>query len=78
MATALVQAAGLIPSATICEMMGDDGRALAKEQAAAYGRANGFVFLEGAQVKEFWDSSGAGASASARPKGPAGAVLDGR
>jgi 3,4-dihydroxy 2-butanone 4-phosphate synthase len=78
MATALVQAAGLIPSATICEMMGDDGRALAKEQASALGRANGFVFLEGAQVKEFWDSSGAGAAASARPKGPAGAVLDGR
>ena len=78
MATALVQAAGLIPSATICEMMGEDGRALAKDLALAYGRANGFVFLEGAQVKEFWDSSGAGAPASARAKGAAGAVLDGR
>ena len=78
MATALVQAAGLIPSATICEMMGDDGRALAKELAAGYARANGFVFLEGFQVKEFWDSTSGGARLPARGKGTAGVVQNGR
>ncbi len=78
MATALVQAAGLIPSATICEMMGDDGRALAKELSAGYARENGLVFLEGAQVKEFWDGSGARAQASARASGTSGTVLNGR
>jgi len=78
MTTALVQAAGLIPSATICEMMGDDGRALAKELAAGYARDNGFVFLEGAQIKEFWDSSGAGAPALARAQGTAGVAQNGR
>jgi len=76
MATALVQAAGLIPSATICEMMGDDGRALAKELSAGYARENGFVFLEGAQVKEFWESSGA--PAFKRADAPAGVVQNGR
>jgi 3,4-dihydroxy 2-butanone 4-phosphate synthase len=78
MATALVQAAGLIPSATICEMMGDDGRALAKELAAGYARDNGYVFLEGAQVKEFWDSSGAGAPSGARGPAGSGVVMNGR
>jgi 3,4-dihydroxy 2-butanone 4-phosphate synthase len=78
MATALVQSAGLIPSATICEMMGDDGRALAKELAAGYARDNGLVFLEGAQVKEFWDSISGGAPANARARGTAGVIQNGR
>ena len=76
MATALVQAAGQIPSATICEMMGDDGRALSKELAAGYARDNGFVFLEGFQVKEFWDSSGA--PSFKRAEVQAGEVQNGR
>jgi 3,4-dihydroxy 2-butanone 4-phosphate synthase len=78
MATALVQAAGLIPSATICEMMGDDGRALDKSLAAEYGRANGFVFLGGAEVKEFWDSLTGVAVCSENRSGAVGVVLNGR
>jgi 3,4-dihydroxy 2-butanone 4-phosphate synthase len=55
MATFLVSHAGLIPSATICEMMGDDGRALSKAAAAEYAQDNGFIFLEGSAVKSFFE-----------------------
>jgi 3,4-dihydroxy 2-butanone 4-phosphate synthase len=56
MATALVTLAGLIPSATICEMMGDDGKALRKSDAAEYARTNGLVFIEGAAIKSYWET----------------------
>ena len=52
--TALVQMAGLVPSATICEMLGDDGRALRKEDAKAYAGARNLVFLEGREILEAW------------------------
>jgi len=52
--TALVTMAGLIPSATICEMMADDGRALSKEDAKEYAEAKNLVFLEGQDVIEAW------------------------
>src|SRR5437867_2454943 len=54
LATALVTMAGLIPTATICEMMGDDGRALSKEDAKEYARERTLVFLEGQDVIEAW------------------------
>src|SRR2546427_517101 len=54
LSTALVTMAGLIPSATICEMMGDDGRALSKEDAKAYAEARNLVFLQGKDVVEAW------------------------
>ena len=54
LATALVTMAGLIPSATICEMMGDDGRALSKAHAKAYAAERNLVFLEGSEILEAW------------------------
>ena len=36
LSTALMVMTGLTPSATICEMMGDDGNALTKEKAKEY------------------------------------------
>lgn len=54
LSTALVIMAGLVPSATVCEMMGDDGKALSKEKAIAYARAHGLVFLEGAEIVSAW------------------------
>jgi len=54
LSTALVTMAGLIPSATICEMMGDDGHALSKEDAKAYAEARNLVFLQGQDVVEAW------------------------
>lgn len=54
LATALVIMAGLVPSATVCEMMGDDGKALSKEKAMEYARAHEMPFLEGAEIVEAW------------------------
>jgi 3,4-dihydroxy 2-butanone 4-phosphate synthase len=58
LATALVIMAGLVPSATVCEMMGEDGKALSKEGARAYAREHGLVFLEGAEVVDTWKELG--------------------
>lgn len=54
--TALMLMGGLAPSATICEMMADDGRALSKEDAKAYARARNLVFLEGQDIVRAWRS----------------------
>lgn len=52
--TALTILARLVPSATLCEMMADDGRALSKEDAKAYARARNLVFLEGQDIVRSW------------------------
>lgn len=54
LATALVMMAGLTPSATVCEMMGDDGKALSKEEAKKYAQRREIVFLEGAEIVSSW------------------------
>ncbi len=54
LATALVGLAGLAPSATICEMMGDDGRALSKRAAIKYAARRSLAFVEGAEVIAAW------------------------
>ncbi len=54
LSTALVTMAGLVPSATVCEMMGDDGKALPKSAARSYAEAHGLVYLEGAEVVAAW------------------------
>lgn len=57
LATALVIMAGLVPSATVCEMMGDDGKELSKQNAQKYAERHGLVFLEGAEIIEGWKES---------------------
>jgi len=52
--TALVVMAGLTHSATICEMMGDDGKARDKASSAAWAGENGLPYLEGKHVVEAW------------------------
>jgi len=54
--TALMIMSGLAPTATICEMMADDGRALSKQDAKAYARARNLVFLEGQDIVRAWRS----------------------
>ncbi|MCD6300304.1 MAG: 3,4-dihydroxy-2-butanone-4-phosphate synthase [Dehalococcoidales bacterium] len=54
LSTALVIMAGLTPSATICEMMGDDGKAMSRAEAERYAADNGLVYLTGAKVIEAW------------------------
>jgi len=48
--------AGLAPTATVCEMIADDGRALSKQDAKAYARARNLVFLEGQDIVRAWRS----------------------
>lgn len=56
LSTALMELAGLVPSATICEMMnGPSGRALPKDQAIAYAGTHGIPFLGGAPVVDAWE-----------------------
>lgn len=55
LATALVEMAGLAPSATICEMMdGPGGAALPRADAVKYAASNGRVFLTGDEVTQAW------------------------
>jgi 3,4-dihydroxy 2-butanone 4-phosphate synthase len=52
--TSLALMAGLSGSTTICEMMGDDGNALSKEDARRYAEEHGYVFIEGKEIIEAW------------------------
>ncbi len=56
LSTALMLMAGLTPSATICEMMGDNGYALTKDEAKKYAEKNNLIFLEGKEIMEEWNS----------------------
>ncbi len=56
LATGLLTMNGLVPSATICEMMGDDGKSMTKENAQEYAKKYGLVFLEGSEIIKAWKS----------------------
>lgn len=56
LATAMMVMADLTPTATICEMMGDDGNALQKDMAIDYAKSNDLVFLEGKDIIRAWHS----------------------
>jgi 3,4-dihydroxy 2-butanone 4-phosphate synthase len=51
---ALLEMAGLIPVGSGCEMMGDEGKALPKEDAKSYAKENEMVFLEGDEIVRAW------------------------
>jgi len=55
LSTAMCIMAGLGSSATICEMMGDHGKALSKLDARAYAEGKGLVYLEGFEIIEEWE-----------------------
>lgn len=55
LSTAMCFMAGLVPSATICEMMGDSGRARSVDEVKKYALANDLVFLEGSEVIQEWN-----------------------
>lgn len=54
MSTALTLMAGLTPSATICEMMGDDGNAMSKEEVRKYAAKHDLAFIEGKELLKAW------------------------
>lgn len=60
LATAMMVLAGVTPSATICEMLGDDGNALSKEKAKRYADRFNLCFLEGKDIIDFWKKGGNG------------------
>ena len=54
LATFLCIMAGVPPSATICEMMGEEGGALPPDDAAEYAKKNGHIFIRGKDILEEW------------------------
>jgi len=54
LATALLTMAGLTAVACGCEIMGDNGKALSKEEAKRYADKHGFTFLEGKDIVKSW------------------------
>lgn len=54
LSVALLQMAGLIPVASGCEIMADNGRALPKEQVKEYAKQQRLTFLEGNEIIEAW------------------------
>lgn len=54
--TAMMYMAGVHPSATICEMMGDDGGSMTKKEAAKFAETNGIEFITGDQVLAKWEN----------------------
>lgn len=52
--TALMIMAGVKPSATICEMMGDDGGSRKKESVLEYAKEHGMSFITGDEVIAAW------------------------
>ena len=53
--TALMYMAGVKPSATICEMMGNNGSSHSKEEAIEYSKKHGLRFVTGEQIIKAWD-----------------------
>jgi 3,4-dihydroxy 2-butanone 4-phosphate synthase len=53
--SALMYMAGVKPSATLCEMMGDDGNATRKEKVLAYAEKNDVPFITGDEIITEWD-----------------------
>lgn len=54
--TAMMYMAGVKPSATICEMMGDDGGSMCKSDVASFASAKGIAMVEGQEVIDRWNA----------------------
>lgn len=55
LAVSILKMAGLIPVASGCEIMGDNGKALSKLKARQYAKENDLCFLEGKDIIEAWN-----------------------
>ncbi len=54
LSTSLMILSGLTPSATIVEMLGDDGLSLKYGKAKDYAKAHNYPFLEGKEIMKWW------------------------
>jgi 3,4-dihydroxy 2-butanone 4-phosphate synthase len=52
----LLEMAGLTPVGSGCEMMGEHGKALPKEEAKRYAEKNNLIYLEGKDIVQAWTS----------------------
>lgn len=52
---ALLCMAGIVPVGSGCEIMGENGKALSKEDARRYAEKNGLTFLEGKDIVRAWN-----------------------
>jgi 3,4-dihydroxy 2-butanone 4-phosphate synthase len=50
----LLEMAGLTPVGSGCEIMGEHGKALGKEDAKKYAEKNNLIFLEGNEIIKVW------------------------
>lgn len=55
LSTAMMIMAGVKPSATICEMMGDDGNSMKKEDCITYGKRMNYTFVTGDEIISAWN-----------------------
>lgn len=55
LANALMIMAGVKPSATICEMMGDDGNSMRKEETIKYAEDHDLIFITGDEIIKAWN-----------------------
>jgi 3,4-dihydroxy 2-butanone 4-phosphate synthase len=46
--------AELIPAGSGCEIMGNNGKALSKEETKSYAEDNEYIFLEGKDIVNAW------------------------
>jgi 3,4-dihydroxy 2-butanone 4-phosphate synthase len=51
----MMEMAGLSPSGSGCEMMGENGKALSKKNAKKYAEYNNLIFIEGKDIVEAWE-----------------------
>ncbi len=54
LSTSLMLMAGLIPSATIVEMLGNDGYSLSKKDAIKFAEKRKLIFIEGIDIVDAW------------------------
>ena len=54
LATYIVERAGLVPSATLAEMLSDSGRAMTLEEARNFAMDHNLTFIEGKEIIEKW------------------------
>ena len=51
----LLKMANLTPVGTGCEIMGDNGKALSKEETMNYAKKNKIIYLEGEDIIKVWN-----------------------
>lgn len=56
LSTYLLEKAGLIRSATIVEMLGDDGRSMQPEEARNFAESHSLIFIEGSEIIDSWSN----------------------